>query len=176
MSTLMEDAAAVRRRELEVRLAKAMADEIGHGDAVRCMAYARVAVRAMGEGMVLAGQGDAVAWLRKVNQVSWNGCPDCDPEQVSRLVACSPDDDGAFPVCAMAPVAWPEHWVDQHVYPKALHKPVLVPLEVLIRTKFELTHSERGGDYDTKILGILRDIIAMADSMGAIASQEVGHG
>jgi len=64
---------------------------------------------------------------------------------------------------APSSVEWPKHWVDQHVEPKTLHKPVLVPLEVLIRTEFELTHSERGGDYDTKILGILRDIIGQAE-------------
>lgn len=70
---------------------------------------------------------------------------------------------------APSSVEWPKHWVDQHVEPKTLHKPVLVPLEVLIRTEFELTHSERGGDYDTKILGILRDIIAQAHA--AIAAE-----
>lgn len=47
MSTLTEAAADLRRRELEVRVAKAMADEMGHGDAAKCMAYARVAVRVM---------------------------------------------------------------------------------------------------------------------------------
>lgn len=49
MSTLMEDAADLRRRELEARVAKAMADDIGHGDPARCMAYAKAAVRVLGE-------------------------------------------------------------------------------------------------------------------------------
>lgn len=49
MSTLMEDAADLRRRELEARVAKAMADDMGHGDAAKCMAYARAAVRVLEE-------------------------------------------------------------------------------------------------------------------------------
>ncbi|MFZ3193713.1 MAG: hypothetical protein WA154_10990 [Moraxellaceae bacterium] len=67
MSTLTEDAADLRRRELEVRAAKAMADDMGHGYSARCMAYARAAVRVMGESQALAEAGGAVGTVKHWN-------------------------------------------------------------------------------------------------------------
>lgn len=87
---------------------------------------------------------------------------DSDERMVWRLLNAMLSAPSA-PIAAQEAVAWPDGWVDQHVHPKTLHVPVMVPLEVLIRTEFELAHSVRGGDYDTKILGVLREIIAGAD-------------
>lgn len=60
MSTLTEDAADLRRRELEGRVAKAMADDMGHGDTARCVAYARSAVRVLGDGVATPMPSGAV--------------------------------------------------------------------------------------------------------------------
>lgn len=74
MSTLIEDAADVRKRELEQKVAQAMADEYGHGQAWKCMAAAKVAVRVMAEMAQLHREHIRVAVVSAVREVT--GCPD----------------------------------------------------------------------------------------------------
>lgn len=136
MSTLMEDAADLRRRDVEVRLAKAMADEMGHGDAAKCMAYARVAVRVMGESpapavhvperaeveaMLKAVEGVANAAYHRVSMVCCGkggqeccGCPEPEwtDEDIAVMDALSPVQRGLSAMLAPAPatVATPSGW------------------------------------------------------------------